>query len=52
MQSMLTVGHVGFSREHPAQVRLRDVMVTEFGEGTANVQRLIVAREMTGISPN
>jgi cyclohexanecarboxyl-CoA dehydrogenase len=52
MQSMLTVGHVGFSREHPAQVRLRDVMVTEFGEGTANIQRLIVAREMTGISPN
>ncbi|MFC4946659.1 acyl-CoA dehydrogenase family protein [Pseudonocardia sp. GCM10023141] len=52
MQAMLTVGHVGFSREHPAQVRLRDVMVTEFGEGTANVQRLIVAREMTGISPN
>lgn len=52
MQSMLTVGHVGFSREHPAQVRLRDVMVTEFGEGTANVQRIIVAREMTGTSPN
>jgi cyclohexanecarboxyl-CoA dehydrogenase len=52
MQAMLTVGHVGFSREHPAQVRLRDVMVTEFGEGTANVQRIIVARELTGISPN
>jgi cyclohexanecarboxyl-CoA dehydrogenase len=52
MQAMVTVGHVGFSREHPAQVRLRDVMVTEFGEGTANVQRIIVAREMTGVSPN
>jgi cyclohexanecarboxyl-CoA dehydrogenase len=51
-QAMLTLGHIGYSREHPAQARLRDAMGTEFGEGTANVQRFLAARYLTGVTPS
>ncbi|HZZ51764.1 MAG TPA: acyl-CoA dehydrogenase family protein [Pseudonocardia sp.] len=50
-ESLLTLGHVGYSREHPAQARLRDVIGAELGEGAANVQRLITTRSLTGLIP-
>ena len=49
-ESLLVLGNVGYSREHPAQARLRDVIGAELGEGTANIQRLIAARCLTGQS--
>lgn len=50
--SMLTLGHIGYSREHPAQARLRDVIGAEFGEGTANVQKLLATRHLAGVTPS
>ena len=50
-EAILTIGHVAYSREHPAQLRLRDVLATELGEGPANTQRMIVARDLFGVTP-
>jgi cyclohexanecarboxyl-CoA dehydrogenase len=51
-EAILTIGHVAYSREHPAQLRLRDVLATELGEGPANTQRIIVARDLFGVTPS
>jgi cyclohexanecarboxyl-CoA dehydrogenase len=51
-EAILTIGHVAYSREHPAQLRLRDVLATELGEGPANTQRMIVARGLFGVTPS
>ena len=50
-ESILTIGHVAYSREHPAQLRLRDVLATELGEGPANTQRMLIARDLFGVTP-
>ena len=47
-QCLLTHGHLGYSRDLPHQQRLRDVMGLEIGDGTAQVAKLIVAREKAG----
>ena len=44
-------GHPAYTREHRAQMRLRDVLATEIGEGATNIQRLILARQMFGTRP-
>jgi cyclohexanecarboxyl-CoA dehydrogenase len=41
-------GHVGWSDEMPHAHRLRDVMGFLIGDGTAEIQKLIVAREYIG----
>ena len=50
-EAILVIGHVAYSREHPAQVRLRDVLATELGEGPANTQRMLIARDLFGTTP-
>jgi cyclohexanecarboxyl-CoA dehydrogenase len=47
-QCLLTFGHYGWSTDLPHQQRLRDVMGLEIGDGTAQVMKLIVARERVG----
>ena len=47
-QCLLTHGHLGYSRDLPHQQRLRDVMGLEIGDGTAQVSKMIVARETVG----
>lgn len=47
-QCLLTHGHYGWSMDLPHQQRLRDVMGLEIGDGTAQVMKLIVARERAG----
>lgn len=47
-QCLLTHGHLGYSRDLPHQQRLRDVMGLEIGDGTAQVSKLIIAREIVG----
>ena len=47
-QCLLTFGHYGWSKDLPHQQRLRDVMGLEIGDGTAQVMKLIVARERVG----
>lgn len=47
-QCLLTFGHYGWSTDLPHQQRLRDVMGLEIGDGTAQIMKLIVARERVG----
>ncbi|MEO8296603.1 MAG: acyl-CoA dehydrogenase family protein [Burkholderiales bacterium] len=47
-QCILTFGHYGWSKDLPHQQRLRDVMGLEIGDGTAQLMKLIVARERAG----
>jgi cyclohexanecarboxyl-CoA dehydrogenase len=47
-QCLLTHGHYGYTAELPHQQRLRDVMGLEIGDGTAQIMKLIIAREKVG----
>jgi cyclohexanecarboxyl-CoA dehydrogenase len=49
-QCLLTHGHYGWSLDLPHQQRLRDIMGLEIGDGTAQIMKLIVARERAGRS--
>ncbi|MEA2936471.1 MAG: cyclohexanecarboxyl-CoA dehydrogenase [Variibacter sp.] len=49
-QCLLTHGHYGFSLDLPHQQRLRDVIGGEIGDGTAQIMKLIIARERTRAS--
>jgi cyclohexanecarboxyl-CoA dehydrogenase len=44
-QCLLTHGHYGWSLDLPHQQRLRDVIGLEIGDGTAQIMKLIIARE-------
>ncbi|WP_448624388.1 acyl-CoA dehydrogenase family protein [Geodermatophilus sp. URMC 64] len=41
-------GHVGFSEELPLQAMLRDISGMEIGEGTPQIQKVVVARALLG----
>ncbi len=47
-QCLLTFGHYGYTTDLPHQQRLRDVMGLEIGDGTAQIMKLIIARERVG----
>jgi len=47
-QCLLLHGHYGYSRDLPIEQRLRDVLGWEIGDGTAQIQKLIIARELMG----
>lgn len=47
-QCLLTHGHYGWTLDTPHQQRLRDVMGLEIGDGTAQIMKLIIARERIG----
>ena len=47
-QCLLTCGHYGWSKDLPHQQRMRDVMGLEIGDGTAQVMKLIIARDRIG----
>ncbi len=47
-QCLLTHGHYGWTMDLPHQQRLRDVMGLEIGDGTAQIMKLIIARERVG----
>jgi cyclohexanecarboxyl-CoA dehydrogenase len=47
-QCLLTFGHYGWSKDLPHQQRMRDVMGLEIGDGTAQVMKLIIARQRIG----
>ena len=47
-QCLLLHGHYGYTDELPFEQRLRDVMGLEIGDGTAEVMKVIVARELMG----
>jgi alkylation response protein AidB-like acyl-CoA dehydrogenase len=43
-----TLGGWGYSREHPVEKWMRDAKLEEIEEGTSDIQRLIIARELLG----
>jgi len=45
---LLTHGHYGYTTDLPHQQRLRDVMGLQIGDGTAQIQKMIIAREKAG----
>ena len=46
--AILIHGHIGYSEEHPLEQRLRDVMGFEYADGTAEIMKIIIARELMG----
>jgi cyclohexanecarboxyl-CoA dehydrogenase len=46
--ALLIHGHGGWSDEFPHQQRFRDVMAFFIGDGTAEIQKLIIARDRIG----
>lgn len=46
--ALLTVGNPAYSRDLDFEKRLRDVIGIEIGDGTAEIQKIVVAREMFG----
>lgn len=47
-QCLLTLGHLGYSTESPIGQRLRDVIGLEIGDGTAQVSKLVISRNLLG----
>lgn len=47
-QCLLTLGHIGYSTEHKVGQRLRDVIGLEIGDGTAQVSKLVISRNLLG----
>lgn len=45
---LLLFGHYGYASEYPHEQRLRDVMAVEIADGTAQVQKIIISRELFG----
>ena len=41
-------GGYGFVKEYPAEKYFRDVKLTTIGEGTSEIQRLVIARQLLG----
>ena len=44
---LLTHGHGGYSKEMPFEQRLRDLLGLQIGDGTAQIMKLVIAREKT-----
>jgi len=47
-QALLAFGHSGYSEELPQGQRLRDVIGLEIGDGTAQIAKLVAARQLFG----
>ena len=47
-QCLLTHGHYGYTTDLPFQQRHVDVMGLQIGDGTAQIQKLVIARERVG----
>lgn len=47
-ECLLLHGHYGYTQDLPLEQRLRDVIGLEIGDGTAQIQKMVVARELIG----
>jgi cyclohexanecarboxyl-CoA dehydrogenase len=48
-QCLLTHGHGGYARDYHFAQRYRDVLGLQIGDGTANIMKMIIAREKSGM---
>ena len=39
-------GGYGYSREYAVERMMRDAKITEIGEGTSEIQKIVIAREL------
>ena len=46
--ALLIHGNFGYSEEYPLEQQLRDVLATEIMDGTPEMQKVIIAREVFG----
>lgn len=47
-ECLLIHGHYGYSKDLPIEQRLRDSILTEIGDGTAEIMKLIISRDIFG----
>jgi len=47
-ECLLLHGHYGYTEELPFEQRMRDVMGLEIGDGSAQIMKIVVARELRG----
>jgi cyclohexanecarboxyl-CoA dehydrogenase len=45
---LITHGHYGYAQDLPHQQRLRDVLGAEIGDGTEQIQKMVISREKIG----
>ncbi len=45
---LLLHGHAGYGPDYPHQQRLRDVLGLQIGDGTAQIMKMVIAREKVG----
>jgi alkylation response protein AidB-like acyl-CoA dehydrogenase len=48
-QAIQLHGGIGYSKELPLERYFRDAKITEIYEGTSEIQRLVIARHVTGV---
>lgn len=46
LQAIQLMGGAGYSDDHPVERMARDAKICEIGEGTSEVQRLVIARHV------
>ncbi|HLQ04453.1 MAG TPA: acyl-CoA dehydrogenase family protein, partial [Verrucomicrobiae bacterium] len=49
--SLQVLGGYGYLRDYPVERHLRDARLMEIGEGTSEVQRIVIARDLVSQSP-
>ncbi|MEH6496407.1 MAG: acyl-CoA dehydrogenase family protein [Pseudomonas marincola] len=47
-QCLLMHGHGGYGQDYPFEQRLRDVLGLQIGDGTAQIMKMVIAREKLG----
>ena len=48
-QAVQLHGGYGYSREYPVELTYRDARLMTIGEGTSEIQRLVIARNVLGL---
>ena len=49
LEAVQVLGGYGYLKEYPVERYLRDSKLGTIGEGTSEVQRLVIARELLGL---
>ena len=47
-QAVQIFGGYGYTAEYPVERMMRDAKVCEIGEGTSEIQRMVIARQVLG----